>query len=65
MCIVSCCLLAHIVLIANSSAFSVMMGPTEIPAQSAETIKIPTAHYEFGANFIDPKVVTICYMFYL
>lgn len=46
----------HIFVIANSSAFSVMMGPTEIPAQSAETIKIPTAHYEFGANFIDPEV---------
>lgn len=35
---------------------SVFMGPTEIPSQSSETIKIPTAHYEFGANFIDPKV---------
>lgn len=33
-----------------------MMGPTDIPSQSSETIKIPTAHYEFGANFIDPKV---------
>lgn len=35
---------------------SVFMGPTEVPSQSSETIKIPTAHYEFGANFIDPKV---------
>ncbi|KAG6436905.1 hypothetical protein SASPL_101809 [Salvia splendens] len=42
---------------ANTSAISVMMGPTEIPAQSAETIKIPTANYEFGANFIDPKLM--------
>ncbi|KAG6433509.1 hypothetical protein SASPL_105123 [Salvia splendens] len=42
---------------ANSSAFSVMMGPTAIPAQSAETIKIPTANYEFGTNFIDPKLM--------
>lgn len=32
------------------------MGPTEIPSQSPEAIKIPTAHYEFGANFMDPKV---------
>lgn len=32
------------------------MGPTEVPSQSLETIKVPTAHYEFGANFIDPKV---------
>ncbi|CAA3022329.1 mitochondrial import receptor subunit TOM40-1-like [Olea europaea subsp. europaea] len=39
-----------------SLSHSVMMGPTEIPSQSSETIKIPTAHYEFGANFIDPKV---------
>ncbi|KAI3819594.1 hypothetical protein L1987_13435 [Smallanthus sonchifolius] len=34
---------------------SIVMGPTEVPSQSAETIKIPTANYEFGANFIDPK----------
>lgn len=32
------------------------MGPTEIPSQSTETIKIPTANYEFGANYIDPNV---------
>lgn len=55
----------HIVLSADSPAFSVMMGPTEIPAQSAETIKIPTANYEFGANFIDPKVIIVCYVFLL
>lgn len=35
---------------------SVYMGPTTIPSQSSETIKIPTAQYEFGANFLDPKV---------
>ncbi|KAL4350110.1 hypothetical protein AHAS_Ahas10G0109200 [Arachis hypogaea] len=34
------------------------MGSTEIPSQSTETIKIPTAIYEFGATFIDhPKVL--------
>lgn len=38
---------------------SVFMGPTEVPSQSAETIKIPTAHYEFGANYIDPKVCSL------
>lgn len=32
------------------------MGPTELPTQSTDVVKIPTAHYEFGANFIDPKV---------
>ncbi|MED6204493.1 hypothetical protein PIB30_009498 [Stylosanthes scabra] len=37
---------------------SVLMGPTEIPSQSTETIKIPTANYEFGATFIDhPKLL--------
>ena len=35
------------------------MGPTEIPSQSSEAIKIPTAHYEFGANFLDPKVTCL------
>lgn len=42
-----------------------MMGPTEIPAQSAETIKIPTAHYEFGANFIDPQVCGILLLIFI
>lgn len=38
----------------------VSMGPTEIPSQSAEVIKIPTANYEFGANFIDhPKLLLL------
>lgn len=35
---------------------SVFMGSLEVPAQGSETIKVPTAHYEFGANFLDPKV---------
>ncbi|KAJ0264531.1 Mitochondrial import receptor subunit TOM40-1 [Hirschfeldia incana] len=39
---------------------SVMMGPTEVPSQSPETvIKIPTAHYEFGANYADPKLMLV------
>ncbi|KAJ7954386.1 Mitochondrial import receptor subunit TOM40-1-like protein [Quillaja saponaria] len=42
-----------------SLSHSVMMGPTEIPSQSPETIKIPTAQYEFGANFLDPKAMLI------
>jgi mitochondrial import receptor subunit TOM40 len=40
-----------------SLSHSVFMGPMEIPSQSAETIKIPTANYEFGANFMDPKLM--------
>lgn len=42
---------------------SVMMGPTEIPTQSSEIIKIPISNYEFGANFIDPKVPQLQYFF--
>ncbi|KAH9611450.1 hypothetical protein KSS87_000393 [Heliosperma pusillum] len=38
---------------------SVTMGPTEIPSQSSEVIKIPTSSYEFGANYIDPKLMLI------
>ncbi|KAH9606479.1 hypothetical protein KSS87_009433 [Heliosperma pusillum] len=38
---------------------SVTMGPMEVPSQSPETIKIPTANYEFGANYIDPKLMLI------
>ncbi|KAI4313669.1 hypothetical protein L6164_026628 [Bauhinia variegata] len=40
-----------------SLSHSLLMGPTEIPSQSGETIKIPTSSYEFGANFIDPKLM--------
>ncbi|CAN6289592.1 unnamed protein product [Urochloa humidicola] len=42
-----------------SLSHSVFMGSLEVPAQSAETIKVPTAHYEFGANFLDPKLMLI------
>lgn len=40
-----------------------MMGPTEIPTQSTEIIKVPISNYEFGANFIDPKVPWLHYLF--
>ncbi|KAL6185538.1 hypothetical protein ACLB2K_041670 [Fragaria x ananassa] len=42
-----------------SLSHSVSMGPTEVPSQSPETIKIPTAQYEFGANFLDPKLMLV------
>jgi mitochondrial import receptor subunit TOM40 len=35
------------------------MGSMEIPAQGSEVIKIPTSNYEFGANFINPRVVLL------
>lgn len=39
---------------------SVLMGSLEVPSQSADVIKVPTAQYEFGANFIDlPKLMLI------
>ncbi|PWA45243.1 translocase of the outer mitochondrial membrane [Artemisia annua] len=40
-----------------SLSHSIVMGPTEVPAQSADIIKVPTANYEFGANFIDPRLM--------
>ncbi|CAA7055456.1 unnamed protein product [Microthlaspi erraticum] len=36
-----------------------MTGPTEVPSHSTETIKIPTAHYEFGANYFDPQLMLV------
>ncbi|URE47115.1 ARF [Musa troglodytarum] len=38
---------------------SVFMGSMEVPSQSSDIIKVPTAHYEFGANFLDPKLMLI------
>ncbi|CAH8255174.1 unnamed protein product [Arabidopsis lyrata] len=35
---------------------SVLMGPAEVQSPSSEIIKIPTANYEFGANYVDPKL---------
>ncbi|WVZ71605.1 hypothetical protein U9M48_020174, partial [Paspalum notatum var. saurae] len=36
---------------------SVSMGSVELPAQGSEVIKIPMSNYEFGANFINPKLM--------
>lgn len=44
------------VIIDSNNFDSVFMGSLEVPSQSTDTIKVPTAHYEFGANFLDPKV---------
>ncbi|XP_015887058.2 mitochondrial import receptor subunit TOM40-1 [Ziziphus jujuba] len=40
-----------------SLSHSLSMGPSEIPSQSSEVVKIPISNYEFGANFIDPKLM--------
>uniref|UniRef100_A0ACD5YPD0 Uncharacterized protein n=1 Tax=Avena sativa TaxID=4498 RepID=A0ACD5YPD0_AVESA len=37
---------------------SLLMGSMEVPSQSADVIKVPTAQYEFGANFLDPKLTS-------
>lgn len=42
-----------------SLSHSVFMGSMEVPSQSTDTIKVPTAHYEFGANFLDPKLMLV------
>lgn len=38
---------------------SLSMGSLEIPSQGADVIKVPTSSYEFGASFVDPKVMLI------
>ncbi|TVU22679.1 hypothetical protein EJB05_32394 [Eragrostis curvula] len=38
---------------------SVSMGSIEIPAQGNDVIKVPNGTYEFGANFLDPKLMLI------
>uniref|UniRef100_A0A0C9S9K2 TSA: Wollemia nobilis Ref_Wollemi_Transcript_56_1724 transcribed RNA sequence n=1 Tax=Wollemia nobilis TaxID=56998 RepID=A0A0C9S9K2_9CONI len=42
-----------------SLSHSVFMGSMEVPSQSTDTIKVPTGHYEFGANFLDPKLMLV------
>ncbi|KAJ7110698.1 hypothetical protein O6H91_Y570400 [Diphasiastrum complanatum] len=42
-----------------SLSHSVFMGSVEVPSQSAQTIKVPSAHYEFGANFLDQRLMLI------
>ncbi|THU54319.1 hypothetical protein C4D60_Mb10t23830 [Musa balbisiana] len=42
-----------------SLSHSVFMGSMEVPSQSSDTLKVPTAHYEFGANFLDPKLMLV------
>ncbi|CAN6443115.1 unnamed protein product [Victoria cruziana] len=42
-----------------SLSHSVFMGSMEVPSQSKDTIKVPTSHYEFGANFLDPKLMLV------
>ncbi|KAF0917515.1 hypothetical protein E2562_020625 [Oryza meyeriana var. granulata] len=36
---------------------SVSMGSMELPSQGADVIKVPTSNYEFGASFMDPKMI--------
>ncbi|THU68215.1 hypothetical protein C4D60_Mb08t01560 [Musa balbisiana] len=42
-----------------SLSHSIFMGSMEVPSQSSDTFKVPTAHYEFGANFLDPKLMLV------
>lgn len=43
----------HIVSVGFCSLF---MGSVEVPSQGAQIVKVPAAHYEFGANLIDQRV---------
>jgi len=42
-----------------SLSHSVFMGSMEVPSQSTDTVKVPSSHYEFGANFLDPKCMLV------
>nr|CAB3472847.1 unnamed protein product [Digitaria exilis] len=40
-----------------SLSHSVYMGSVDVPSQGNEVIKIPTSNYEFGANFINQRMM--------
>uniref|UniRef100_A0A0D9UZL8 Uncharacterized protein n=1 Tax=Leersia perrieri TaxID=77586 RepID=A0A0D9UZL8_9ORYZ len=40
-----------------SLCHSVSMVSMELPSQGADVIKVPTSNYEFGANYLHPKMV--------
>lgn len=42
-----------------SLSHSVFMGSLEVPSQTTEIFKVPAAHYEFGANFLDSRCMLI------
>uniref|UniRef100_A0ACD5VXE1 Uncharacterized protein n=1 Tax=Avena sativa TaxID=4498 RepID=A0ACD5VXE1_AVESA len=42
-----------------SISHSLSMGNMEIPTQGADVVKVPTTSYDFGANFIDSKLMLI------
>lgn len=43
----------------SDPSLSVFMVSLHLRSQSSDIIKVPTAHYEFGANFFDPKVLSL------
>ncbi|EFJ15593.1 hypothetical protein SELMODRAFT_403082 [Selaginella moellendorffii] len=42
-----------------SLSHSVLMGSIEVPQQSPQIVKVPSAHYEFGANFLSPRLFLV------
>ncbi|CAM6025603.1 hypothetical protein CY35_08G008700 [Sphagnum magellanicum] len=42
-----------------SLSHSLFMGSVEVPSQGAQIIKVPAAHYEFGANLIDQRMTML------
>ena len=41
------------------------MGSVEVPSQGAQIIKVPAAHYEFGANLIDQRVIVLPSLYFV
>eukprot|EP00850_Spirogloea_muscicola_P010736 SM000064S19758 [mRNA] locus=s64:287997:290152:+ [translate_table: standard] len=42
-----------------SLSHGLFMGSVEVPSQTSQIIKIPSAHYEFGPNLIDSRMMLI------
>jgi hypothetical protein len=36
--------------------YSLALGVLEVPSKTNEIFKVPTSHYEFGANYLDSRV---------
>lgn len=41
------------------------MGSVEVPSQGAQIIKVPAAHYEFGVNLIDQRVIVLPCLYFV
>lgn len=55
----------NIKLTVSIGSCSLFMGSVEVPSQGAQIIKVPAAHYEFGANLIDQRVIVLPSLYFI